>query len=121
MALHPTLLDRMSPYDLFRLAEDQFAQRDYYGAVGTLERLVADDDAVLSAGHGMTAADELLVRAYFHAALLDKAEAAARRLLESEPDNGYAVLVLARTLQRLNRSDEAEPLLARAEALGQSL
>lgn len=111
--MHDAMLDLMSPYDLFRLAEDQFARKDYHGAAKTLERLLEDGEA------DAAAARELLARAYFHGALLQKAEVAARLLLEREPDNGYAALLLGRTLQRLSRYDEAEKLLARARALGQ--
>jgi predicted Zn-dependent protease len=116
MRLHDSLLDRMTPYDLFRLAEDQFGEKDYYGAVATLERLLGES---ADTGHGLAAARELLARAYFHAAMLDKAEAASRALLDEEPDNGYAALLLGRTLQRQSRPEEAERMLARAEALGQ--
>ena len=113
--MHNVLLDRMSPYDLFRYAEEQFAQRDYHGAAQALERLLEHEDA------DTTAARELLARAYFHGALLDKAEIASRILLERAPDNGYAALLLGRTLQRLSRHEEAEKVLARAEALGQDV
>lgn len=115
MRLHDSLLDRMTPYDLFRLAEDQFDERDYYGSVETLERLVDGSD---DTGHALTAVHELLARSYYHAAMLDKAEAAARSLLEAQTDNGYAALLLGRTLQRQSRREEAESMLARAEALG---
>lgn len=113
--MHHVLFDRMSPYDLFRYAEEQFAQRDYHGAAQALERLLEDGDA------DTPAARELLARAYFHGALLHKAEVAARILLERQPDNGYAALLLGRTLQRLSRHDEAEKVLARASALGQEV
>lgn len=113
--MHEALIERMSAYDLFRLAEDQFARKDYHGAIQSLERLLEDRDA------DTAAARELLARAYFHGALLHKAEVAARLLLEREPDNGYAALLLGRTLQRLSRPEEADKLLARARALGQEL
>lgn len=118
------MLERMSTYDLFRWAEQQFDDRDYYGAVETLERLqrVISTEADTVGGNvdglGTRAVDELLVRAYFHAGLLAKTEAAARALLERAPDNAYAALLLGRTLQRLSRPDEADRLLARAAALG---
>ena len=113
--MHNVLLDRMSPYDLFRYAEERFAQRDFHGAAQALERLLEDKDA------DTTAARELLARAYFNGALLQKAEVAARILLEREPDNGYAALLLGRTLQRLSKHDEAAKVLARAEALGETV
>lgn len=120
MRLHDSLLDRLSPYDLFRLAEDQFAERDYYAAAATLERLLDEATATdPGLGHATTAARELLTRSYYHAAMLSKAEEAARSLLEAEPDNGYAALLLGRTLQRQSRREEAARVLARAEALGQ--
>lgn len=113
--MHEALLDRMTPYDLFRLAEDQFARKDYHGSAKALERLLEHEEA------DTVAARELLARAYFHGALLQKAEVAARVLLERQPDDGYAALLLGRTLQRLSRYDEAEGLLARARALGQEI
>ena len=64
------------------------------------------------------AARELLARAYFHSAQLDRAAAAARDLLERDPAHGYAALLLARTLERASRSDEAAAARRYAAALG---
>lgn len=50
---------------------------------------------------------ELRARAYFHTASLGKAEADARALVEADPTDAYALLLLARALERQNRADEA--------------
>jgi cytochrome c-type biogenesis protein CcmH/NrfG len=105
------LLDLLSDYDVFRLAEDRFAERRYYDAVGLLERLV--DSGVADAQ-----VRELLARSYFHAAMIGKAEAAARSLLDEDPADGYAALLLGRSLERQSRADEAARYLARARVLG---
>lgn len=108
------MLERMSAYDLFRYAEGQFGERDYYGAAQALERLVDvhSDEPDLASGR------ELLARAYFHSAQLSKAEATARDLLERDPSDAYAALLLARTLERQSRPEEADQALRLAEALG---
>lgn len=83
--MHVAMLERMSAYDLYRWAEGQFAERDYYGAAQALERLLEEhsDEADLDS------ARELLTRAYFHGAQLKKAEAAARDLLDRDPTHAY--------------------------------
>lgn len=107
-----SILARMSGYDLFRWAEGQFAERDYYGAVRTLERLLEAEPETPAA------ARELLARSYFHAAMLGPAEIAARELLAADPTNAYAALLLARTLDRASRTDEADAVRRLAAALG---
>lgn len=64
-----------------------------------------------------TAALELLARAYYHSAQLTRAEESARALVEREPDNAYAHLVLARSLERQHRRDEAMPHLRMAAVM----
>lgn len=108
------MLERMSAYDLFRFAEGQFEERDYYGAAQALERLVD----VHAEEMDLTAGRELLARAYFHSAQLSKAEAAARDLMERDPSNAYAALLLARTLDRQSRPAEADAVRRLADALG---
>jgi predicted Zn-dependent protease len=49
----------------------------------------------------------LLARAYFHAALLKPAEEHLLEVLAREPTEAYAHLMLARTLERQSRHDEA--------------
>ena len=50
---------------------------------------------------------ELLGRAYFDSAQLNKAEQAFRRLIELDPVDNWAHIALARTLERQNRHGEA--------------
>ena len=106
-------------YDRYRWAEDRFAHRDYRGAARTLEALLDEaaerpDDV----GHGLAEARLLLARSYYHSAQLRRAEATARALLDDDPADSYAALLLARTLARGSRHDEARPLFRLAEALG---
>lgn len=112
--INVTMLERMSAYDLFRWAEGQFEERDYYGAAQALERLVEEYADELD----VTSGRELLARAYFHSAQLRKAEAVTRDLLERDPTNAYAALLLARTLDRQSRPGEADRARRLADALG---
>ena len=93
-----------------------FEIRDYRGAARALEGLLADAGA--DVGHGLVAARHLLARAYFHQALLGPAEANARALLDDDPTDAYAALLLFRSLERQSRHDEAAAALRLATALG---
>lgn len=106
-------------YEHYRRSERLFELRDYTGAAALLERLLAETSLDPSlAGHGVLDARLLLARAYFHAAMLHRAEEAARAVLAEDPTEAYAALLLARTLQRLSRPDEAARAMALATALG---
>ncbi|MEU1086317.1 tetratricopeptide repeat protein [Streptomyces sp. NPDC005576] len=59
----------------------------------------------------------LLARAYYHSARLGKAEAELRIVLERDPVEDYARLLLGRTLERQGRREEAGPHLRMAAAL----
>lgn len=59
----------------------------------------------------------LLARAYYHSARLGKAEAELRIVLERDPVEDYARLLLGRTLERQGRHEEAGPHLRMAAAL----
>ncbi|WP_299531743.1 tetratricopeptide repeat protein [uncultured Streptomyces sp.] len=59
----------------------------------------------------------LLARAYYHSARLGKAETELRAVLERDPVEDYARLMLGRTLERQGRHDEAAPHLRMAAAL----
>ncbi len=50
---------------------------------------------------------ELLARAYFNSAQLNRAERVLRRLIEQSPTNGWAYRTLARTLARRSADEEA--------------
>ncbi|MEW1954702.1 tetratricopeptide repeat protein [Terrabacter sp. NPDC080008] len=79
-------------------------------------RVVPDGtDAVL---HSVTELRLLLARAYFQSAQLGRAEATLLRVIEDSPTDGYAHLLLGRTLQRARRHAEAARPLALAEVFG---
>lgn len=59
----------------------------------------------------------LLARAYYHSARLTKAEAELRAVLERDPVEDYARLMLGRTLERQGRNTEAATHLRMAAAL----
>lgn len=91
-----------------------FAAKDYAVAAQLLESVVADAPAD-------AAPRELLARAYFHSAQLGRAETHLRAIIERNPTEGYAHLLLGRTLQRMSRHEEAQSWLRIAEALGVSV
>jgi predicted Zn-dependent protease len=69
-----------------------------------------------------TAARMLLARSYYHSAQLRRAEEALRQAIERDPVDGYARLLLGRTLERQGgRAQEAATQLRLAESLGQPL
>lgn len=115
----------MTRYEQYHRAGRQFELKDYYGAARTLETLLmdvasddSDDSAGDGAGHGLTHARLLLARAYYHSAQLGRAETAARAVLAESPTDAYAALLLARTLERAARPDEAREAMRLATALG---
>lgn len=109
----------MEFYERFRWAEDLFGHRDFRAAARVLEDLLGDLAAEpVRVDQGLRSARELLARAYFHAAQLGRAETAARSLLDDDPTNEYAALLLARTLRRCSRHDEADRATRVASALG---
>lgn len=81
-----------------------FDSKDYIGAARILTGVVAEVPDNL-------AARLLLARAFFHSAQLGRAEGELRQILERDPTEEYAYLLLARTLQRQNRAQDAEPYL----------
>jgi Flp pilus assembly protein TadD len=109
----------MELYDRFTWARDLFAHRDYRGAARVLETLLAEaGDASGSVAHGLTDARLLLARSYYHSAQLRRAEATARQVLDEDPTDSYAALLLARTLERGSRHEEAAAAMNLAAALG---
>jgi tetratricopeptide (TPR) repeat protein len=94
----------------FGMAELHFEQRRYREAAELLESVVAEapDNA---------SARTLLARSFFHAAMLARAEHEARQIVERWPVDAYAHVILARSLQRQSRHDEALPHLRLAAAL----
>ncbi|MEU3298713.1 MULTISPECIES: tetratricopeptide repeat protein [unclassified Streptomyces] len=63
----------------------------------------------------------LLARAYYHSARLGKAEAELNAVLERDPVEHYARLMLGRTLERQGRHAEAAPHLRMAAAMSGEL
>ncbi|MFJ9082500.1 tetratricopeptide repeat protein [Streptomyces sp. NPDC102384] len=59
----------------------------------------------------------LLARSYYHSAQLHRAETELRTIVERDPVEHYARLMLGRTLERQGRGDEAAPHLRMASAL----
>jgi hypothetical protein len=59
----------------------------------------------------------LLARAYYHSAQLRRAETELRTVIELDPVEQYARLLLGRTLERQGRDVEAAPQLRMAAAL----
>jgi tetratricopeptide (TPR) repeat protein len=94
----------------FRMAEMSFGEHRYLEAAVALEEIVAEFPE-------HSDAQTLLARSYYHSARLGKAEEQARAILERCPVDAYARLILARSLQRQSRHEEAEPHLRLAAAM----
>ncbi|RRD47167.1 tetratricopeptide repeat protein [Tessaracoccus sp. OH4464_COT-324] len=84
----------------FNLAVQAFEARDYATAVDRFQRILDDDP-------GLTLVREYLARAHYHRAALPLAEREARALLAHDPTDTFALLLLARTLERQSRTEEA--------------
>lgn len=63
----------------------------------------------------------LLARAYYHSAQLGRAETQLREIVDRDPVEHYAHLLLGRTLERRGRAEEAAPWLRLAAAFGGEL
>ncbi len=87
-----------------------FDAKDYR----TARRLLVD---VVEAEPAHQASRLLLARAYYHSAALDRAEEQLRIIIEREPTEAYATLMLGRTLERLGRRAEATRYLRIASAM----
>ncbi|MDT0379790.1 tetratricopeptide repeat protein [Streptomyces sp. DSM 42041] len=87
-----------------------YEARDYAGAARILRPLVDAEPRKLGTRL-------LLARAYYHSAQLGRAETELRAVLEQDPAEAYAHLVLGRTLERQNRPVEAIRHLRLAEAM----
>lgn len=69
----------------------------------------------------LTAPRLLLARSYYHSAQLQRAEEQLRKVIERDPVEHYAHLMLGRTLERQGRKDEAAPWLRLASAFAGDL
>lgn len=107
-----------NPYGRFRWAESLFADKKYLEAARQLEALIEEVGQDEDTRHAITDARLLLARSYYHAASLKPAEQVARAVLDEDPTEAYAALLLARCLQRQSRADEAEQAMNLARALG---
>jgi tetratricopeptide (TPR) repeat protein len=119
----------MTVFDRYRYAQRLFSERRFTAAARELEHLLTDQRAGGDAGDsegsggsggsaGLGDAPLLLARAYYQSAQLGRAETASRALIEADPTDVYAVLLLARTLQRRGRHAEAGTWLRRLDAMG---
>ncbi|WP_405877761.1 tetratricopeptide repeat protein [Streptomyces sp. NBC_01136] len=105
-----TYYDQGTTAERWERARLFFDARDYAVAARILSGLV--DEVPEQVGPRL-----LLARAYYHSAQLRRAEAELRALVELDPVEHYARLMLGRTLQRQGRHDEAESHLRIASAL----
>jgi Flp pilus assembly protein TadD len=86
-----------------------FEAKDYIGAAKLLAAVVEEVPE-------QTGPRLLLARAYYHSAQLRRAEEQLREIVERNPVEHYAHLMLGRTLQRQGRKDEADTWLRMAAA-----
>ncbi|TWF92680.1 tetratricopeptide repeat protein [Saccharopolyspora dendranthemae] len=96
--------------EAFRRAERLVTQRRPLEALSVLE-------PVVDVARDEPSVQLLLGRAYFFSAQLRKAERAFLRLLDLDPSDHYARLVLGRTLQRQGRLNEARAQLRLAATM----
>ena len=111
---HAGLLEDTT-HDRWLRAQALFEERAYREAAVLLTELL---DAAADVGHELTDVRLLLARSLYHSAQLDGTIRVATELLEHDPNEPYAHLLLGRSLQRKGRRDEAQPHLRLAELLG---
>jgi hypothetical protein len=105
-----TYYDHGTPAERWERAQLFFDAKDYAAAARVLGTLVEEVPE-------QTGPRLLLARAYYHSAQLRCAESELRVIVERDPVEHYARLMLGRTLQRQGRSEEAEPHMRLASAL----
>jgi hypothetical protein len=105
-----TYYDHGTATERWERAQMFFDAKDYAAAARVLGTLVEEVPE-------QTGPRLLLARAYYHSAQLRRAEAELRVIVERDPVEHYARLVLGRTLQRQGRHEDAEPHLRLASAL----
>ncbi|MGW0580417.1 tetratricopeptide repeat protein [Streptomyces sp. NPDC002920] len=99
-----------TPAERWERARLFFDARDYTAAARVLSGLVEEVPE-------QTGPRLLLARAYYHSAQLHRAETELRLIVERDPVEHYARLMLGRTLERQGRHEEAGPHLRIASAL----
>lgn len=104
-----------STHDRWLRAQALFEERGYREAAVLLTELLEEAADV---GHELTDVRLLLARSLYHSAQLDGTIRVATELLEHDPNEPYAHLLVGRALQRKGRRDEAQPHLRLAELLG---
>ncbi|MGW0080422.1 tetratricopeptide repeat protein [Streptomyces sp. NPDC003393] len=107
--MNTTYYDHGTPAERWERAQLFFDARDYAGAARVLDGLVEEVPE-------QTGPRLLLARAYYHSAQLRRAETELRVIVERDPVEHYARLMLGRTLQRQGRHEEAAPHLRIASA-----
>jgi Tfp pilus assembly protein PilF len=90
-----------TPNELYDQAANQRDQGDKEGAVAKLEEAIALDPG-FALGHGM------LAKLYADLAIVDKAIAHAKKVVELEPDDAFSYTALSVIYQRCGRIPEAE-------------
>ncbi|MEV8592599.1 tetratricopeptide repeat protein [Streptomyces sp. NPDC052012] len=105
-----TYYDHGTPAERWERAGMFFDAKDYAAAARVLTGLVEEVPE-------QTGPRLLLARAYYHSAQLRRAEAELRVIVERDPVEHYARLMLGRTLQRQGRPEEAASHLRIASAL----
>ncbi|MGW7256599.1 tetratricopeptide repeat protein [Streptomyces sp. NPDC054834] len=105
-----TYYDQGTAAERWERARLFFDAKDYAGAARVLAGLVEEVPE-------QTGPRLLLARSYYHSAQLHRAEAELRLIVERDPVEHYARLMLGRTLQRQGRHAEADSHLRIASAL----
>ncbi|MFE9702725.1 tetratricopeptide repeat protein [Streptomyces sp. NPDC005930] len=106
-----TYYDHGTPAERWERARMFFDARDYAAAARVLDGLVGEVPE-------QTGPRLLLARSYYHSAQLRRAEVELRAVVERDPVEQYARLMLGRTLERQGRQEEADAQLRIASALG---
>ncbi|GAA3824599.1 tetratricopeptide repeat protein [Streptomyces phyllanthi] len=105
-----TYYDHGTAAERWERARMFFDAKDYAASARVLSGLV--DEVPEQTGPRL-----LLARAYYHSAQLRRAETELRVIVERDPVEHYARLMLGRTLQRQGRHEEAESHMRIASAL----
>ena len=114
---HAGLLED-TDHDRWVRAQALFADRSYREAAVLLTELLDDADAAPDVRHELTDVRLLLARSLYHSAQLNGAIRVATELLDHDPNEPYAHLIVGRSLERQGKAVEAKPHLRLAELLG---